>query len=70
MPKKQQKMASNQKMQENKPTLKFNFTWEYMWPVLILGIFCSDGQNQRTLIAQIFVNGYFIIILEDNIPSI
>ena len=26
MPKKQQKMASNQKMQENKPTLKFNFT--------------------------------------------
>ena len=26
MPKKQQKMASNQKIQENKPTLKFNFT--------------------------------------------
>jgi len=26
MPKKQQKMASNQKMQENKSTLKFNFT--------------------------------------------
>ena len=50
MPKKQQKMASNKKMQENKPTLKFNFTWEYMWPVLILGIFCSDGQNQRALL--------------------
>ena len=26
MPKKQQKMASNKKMQENKPTLEFNFT--------------------------------------------
>ena len=50
MPKKQQKMASNQKMQENKPTLKFNFTWEYMWPVLILGIFCSDGPIQRALL--------------------
>ena len=47
-------MASNQKMQENKPTLKFNFTWEYMWPVLILGIFCSDGQNQRALIISWF----------------
>ena len=50
MPKKQQKMASNQKMQENKSTLKFNFTQDYMWPVLILGIFCSDGQNQRALV--------------------
>ena len=27
------KMASNQKMQENKPTLKFNFTIEKRWPV-------------------------------------
>ena len=27
------KMASNQKMQENKPTLKFNFTIENRWPV-------------------------------------
>ena len=27
------KMASNQKMQENKPTLKFNFTLEKRWPV-------------------------------------
>ena len=26
MPKKRQKMASNKKMQANKPTLKFNFT--------------------------------------------
>ena len=52
MPKKQQKMASYKKMQENKPTLKVNFTWEYMWPVLILGIFCSDGQNQRALISN------------------
>ena len=26
------KMASNQKMQENKPTLKFNFTIEKRWP--------------------------------------
>ena len=31
--KKQQKMASNKKMQENKPTLKFNFTQEYMTTV-------------------------------------
>ena len=29
----QRKMASNQKMQENKPTLKFNFTIEKRWPV-------------------------------------
>ena len=29
MPKKQQKMASNEKMYENKSTLKFNFTIEY-----------------------------------------
>ena len=27
------KMASNKKMQENKPTLKFNFTIEKRWPV-------------------------------------
>ena len=27
------KMASNQKMQENRPTLKFNFTIEKGWPV-------------------------------------
>ena len=27
------KMTSNQKMQENKPTLKFNFTIEKRWPV-------------------------------------
>ena len=40
-------MAPNKRMQENKPTLKFNFTLEYMWPVLILGIFCSDGPIQR-----------------------
>ena len=51
MPKKQQKMASNKKMQENKPTLKFNFTWECMWPVLILGSFCSRGPIQRALLA-------------------
>ena len=29
----QRKMASNQKMQENKPTLKFNFTIEKRWTV-------------------------------------
>ena len=45
MPKKQQKMASNKKMQENNSTLKFNFTQEYVWPVLIWGVFCSDGPN-------------------------
>ena len=52
MPKKQ-KMASNQKMHENKPTLKFNFTYEYVWPVLILCVFCSDGPNQRTLLLSL-----------------
>ena len=43
-------MASNKKMQENKPTLKFNFTQEYMRPDLILSIFCSDGPIQRALL--------------------
>ena len=33
------KMASNQKMQENKPTLKFNFTIEKRWPVSIFELF-------------------------------
>ena len=33
------KMASNQKVQENKPTLKFNFTIEKRWPVSIFGLF-------------------------------
>ena len=32
-------MASNQKMQENKPTLKFNFTIEKRWPVSIFELF-------------------------------
>ena len=35
----QRKMASNHKMQENKPTLKFNFTIEKRWPVLIFELF-------------------------------
>ena len=33
------KIASNKKMQENKPTLKFNFTIEKRWPVLIVELF-------------------------------
>ena len=33
------KMASNKKMQENKPTLKFNFTIEKRWPVSIFELF-------------------------------
>ena len=45
-------MASNRKMQENKPTLKFNFTSEYVWPVLILGVFCSDGPIQGDLLTM------------------
>ena len=55
-------MASNKKMQEYKPTLKLNFTWEYILPVLILGIFCSDGpvpttypSSHVTLKAKLFV---------------
>ena len=35
----QRKMASNQKMQKNKPTLKFNFTIEKKWPVSIFELF-------------------------------
>ena len=27
-----------------------------MWPVLILGIFCSDGQNQRALLTLLVDN--------------
>ena len=59
MPKKQQKMASNRKMQENKHSLQFNFACEYVWPVLILGIFCSDGPIQHTLQCLFnFINFY------------
>ena len=35
----QRKMASNKKMQENTPTLKFNFTKEKRWPVSIFELF-------------------------------
>ena len=48
MPKKQQKMASNKKMQENKPTLKFNVCGIHV-TTFIFGHFCSDGPIQRAL---------------------
>ena len=43
-------MASNQKMQENKPTLKFNFTIEKRWPVSIFELFGPQHLSHWALI--------------------
>ena len=43
------KMASNQKMQENKPTLKFNFTIENRWPVSKFSFWHSHWALLHTL---------------------
>ena len=48
MPKKQQKVASNKKMQENKPTLKFNVCGIHV-TTFVFGHFCPDGPIQRAL---------------------
>ena len=47
------KMASNQKMQENKPTLKFNSTIEKRWGVSIFELF---GPQHLSHWALIFIN--------------
>ena len=46
------KMASNQKMQENKPTLKFNFTIEKRWPVSIFELFGPQHLSHWALISN------------------
>ena len=43
------KMASNKKMQENKPTLKFNFTIEKRWGVSIFELFGPQHLSHRAL---------------------
>ena len=48
------KMASNQKMQENKPTLKFNFTIEKRWPVSIFELFGPQHLSHWALLHRIF----------------
>ena len=52
-------------MQENKSTLEFKFSLKYMWPVLILGIFCSDGPFQRTLFASPIGT---LLVLKEPVP--
>ena len=47
------KMASNQKMQENKPTLKFNFTIEKRWPVSIFELFGPQHLSHWALIISL-----------------
>ena len=44
------KMASNKKMQENKPTLKFNFTIEKRWPVSIFELFGPQHLSHWALV--------------------
>ena len=51
------KMASNQKMQENKPTLKFNFTIEKRWPVSIFELFGPQHLSHWALMS-ISVQGF------------
>ena len=54
-------MASNQKMQENKPTLKFNFTIENWWPVLIFEPFGPQHLSHWALI--------YTVVPLDTIPK-
>ena len=49
------KMASNQKMQENKPTLKFNFTIEKRWPVSIFELFGPQHLSHWALLFTAFL---------------
>ena len=46
------KMASNQKMQENKPTLRFNFTIEERWPVSKFSFWHSHWALLTVLLPQ------------------
>ena len=46
------KMASNQKMPENKPTLKFNFTIEKRWPVSIFELFGPQHLSHWALMSR------------------
>ena len=50
------KMASNQKMQENKPTLKFNFTIEKRWPVSIFELFGPQHLSHWALIHMLCID--------------
>ena len=61
------KMASNQKMQENKPTLKFNFTIEKRWPVSIFELFGPQHLSHWALVDMILImkpmdNGAILLI--------
>ena len=54
------KECSNQKVEENKPALKFNFTLEFNWG----GMFLNNFDSQRALIVKLHPNFHTNILSE------
>ena len=50
------KMHSNQKVEENKPALKFNFTLEYMHSDMMLFIICGHPLSHWALMCTAGIN--------------